>query len=235
MGRCTIIRNSIVLSAVVLLLLVAATSNAQNSILSLGKPVVQDGNVVLDVELSDFFDKESLASLQSGMPASLVFDWSIYMHREAWSDPQIATGQIRNRIYFDVLEEKYHLFNHQGRPLGACDALTGVSQALCQKKAMVLSDVDGLKSGVQYYVKMEASLEILNDQQVRGFEEWLWGEERGGGDSQGEDSVDRLVSQEEDSGFSSGLSDMALGLVLKVTGISDSTVTGQSALFYGEP
>jgi len=210
------------------LILVPATVWAQEPVLKLGRPEIQNGKVVVGVELRDFFNGESLTSLQSGMPGTLVFNWTIFQQRDVWSDPEIVSGQVRNRIYFDVLEEQYHLFNHQGRPLGACDALAGVTREICRKEAMVLSDAGPLKKGEAYYVEMEVTLEILNDKQVRGFEDWLWGEGR-----EGTDSVDQLVSQEEDSGFSSGLSDMALGVVLRVAGISDANVQGQSVLFYG--
>jgi len=207
---------------------------ALDPILELGQPSFQDGKVIVDVELRDFFNKNSLATLQSGVAATLVFQWTVRQHREGWHDSEVASGTVRNRIFFDVLEEQYHLFNHMGRPLGACDALSGVAQALCRREAMVLAGVGNLEKGVQYYVEMEASLEILNNEQVRGFEKWLLGDGGRGVDSPDMESEDRLVSQGEDSGFSSSLSDLVLGAVLRITGISNNAVHGQSSLFWGE-
>ncbi len=97
---------------------------------------------------------------------------------------------------------------------------------------MVLPGVGNLKNDVQYYVEMEVSLEILNDKKVRGFEEWLLGDGAGESDSPEDQRTDELQAPEEDSGFSSGLSDIVLGTVLKITGISDKTVMGQSPLFF---
>ncbi len=216
----------------IILILQPGAAWAQDPNLKLGKPLYQDGKVLLDVELQEFFTKDSLASLQSGIPATLNFQWTVFQQREGWIDPKVATGQVRNRIFFDVLEEQYHLFNHQGRPLGACDGLAGIAQALCRREAMVLPGVGNLKNDVQYYVEMEVSLEILNDKKVRGFEEWLLGDGAGASDSPEDQTTDELKAPEEDSGFSSGLSDIVLGTVLKITGISDKTVIGQSPLFF---
>lgn len=223
----------LLLIPVLLLILFPAVARAQVPVLKLGQPRIQEGTVTVDVELRDFLNKASLASLQSGLPATLVFQWTVRQNREGWRDLKVATGSVRNRIFFDVLEEQYHLFNHQGRPLGACDAISGIAQALCRREDMVLVGVGTLKKGAEYYVEMEVSLEILNDQQVRGFEDWLLGDGTEGTDAADLEPSEGLVAQEEGSGFSSGLSDVVLGVVLKITGIADETVQGQSPSFYG--
>ena len=197
---------------------------AEQPELELGRPYFQDNKVVLDVQLRGFFQEKSLSTLKSGTPATLVFHWRLREVRSGWRDEIVYEGVVRNRIYFDVLEEQYHLFNHQGRPLGACDALSGLTETLCQREAMELTRATDLSEESQYYVEMEVVLEILSDQEVRGFESWLRGDESTGPVSLG-------VELEE----AEGLSNLALGVIKKIAGLGATTASSESPLFRKPP
>lgn len=191
--------------------------------LELGRPAIVDDQVVVDVQLRGFFRENSLDALESGTPATLLFRWSLHEEKPGWRDPVIEEGTVRNRIFFDVLEEQYHLFNHQGRPLGACEALEGLTETLCRREAMVLTEAGSLEEGSRYYVVMEVTLEILSDQQVRGLESWLLGEETS-------DSAVLEVELED----SDGISGLALGLAKKIAGLKTAKAKGESPVFSGE-
>ncbi len=200
---------------ILLLILYPPKAWAETPHLEVSDPQVAGQSILVDVELQGLFDDDSLASLQSGVPATLLFQWVLRMDRTGWHDPEVARGEVRNRVFFDVLEEEYFLFNHQGRPLGACTALAGVEKTLCNQESLKLGGIPVLEPDHQYYIEMVVSLIILGDEEVRGFENWLMGVE------------------DESSGTTSGLSNMALGLVKKIAGIATPSVKGRSPSFSG--
>ncbi len=216
----TIYRLAPLLLPLVLTLIPSSALSAPDPELNLGRPEIHDGKVVLDVQLRGFFKRETLGSLESGVPATLVFQWCLYRERIGWRDQMVREGEIRNRIFFDVLEEQYHLFNHQGRPLGACDAISGLREVLCRREAMVLATASGLLENERYYVEMIASLEILSDEQVRGFEGWLLGER-----DTGAATFDLEVEEVE------GLSSLVLGVVKRIAGLGATTAKDESPVF----
>jgi len=218
----TLFRSGLLLG-LVLLALGASPVWAKDPELELGRPEIQDGQVVVDVQLRGFFQESSLEELESGTQATLVFQWSLHQEKPGWRDPVVAEGEVRNQIFFDVLEEQYHLFNHQGRPLGACEALEGLKETLCQREAMALTEAVGLKDENQYYLVMEVTLEILSDEQLRGFEKWLLGERIS-------DSVTLEVDLDEDEGISS----LALGMLKKLAGITSVKAKDESPVFSGK-
>ncbi len=216
---------------ILLLMLIPRMAQAQTPHLELSHPRVTGRGVSVNVELQGLFDDESLASLQSGVPATLIFQWVVRLERDGWHDPEVARGEVRNRVFFDVLEEEYFLFNHLGRPLGACSALAGVEEILCNQDSLELGEIPGLEKDHRYYIEMLVSLIILSNEEVRGFENWLMGVD--GGSNDGEDMGASGVS-EDSSGTTSGLSEMVLGLVKKIAGISDPSVKGRSPSFSGD-
>jgi len=215
-----------IMSALILCVMTVGAGSAlagSGPVLDLGFPEIRQGQVVLDVQLSGFFRKETLRSLESGAPATLVFQWRLRQELPGRRDRVVTEGEVRNRIFFDVLEEQYHLFNHLGRPLGACTALSGLTEVLCNRDAMVLTRAKGLLAGGRYYIEMEVTLEVLSDEQVRGFEDWLLS---------GDDS--RSSSLEEEVEQNAGLSQVLLGVVKKLAGISATSARDESPVFSGE-
>lgn len=193
------------------LLLWSVSALGEEPTLELGQPRIQEGRIAVDVQLRGFFPRESLASLEAGVPATLVFRWSVRRQREGWRDAEVADGEVRNRIYFDVLEETYHLFDHRGRPLGACDAIAGLTETLCRREAMILEGVPTLERGSTYYLEMEVSLSTLGRREVRGIESWLRGD--------------------AEEGDGEGLSGLTLGVIKRMAGLEGSTARGVSPVF----
>ncbi len=213
---------------IILLALFPGSAKAQRANLELLNPQVSPQGLSVDVEIQGLFDEDSLVSLRSGLPATLVFEWVVRWDRLGKTDPVLSSGELRHRVVFDVLEEEYFLFNHQGRPLGACDALAGVEETLCNQESLFLGEISGMEITGQYYIEMEVSLSVLSQKEVRGFENWLMGveEDASSADDTGVSGVDV-----ESSGFSSRLSKMALGVVKKVAGISSPVVKARSLTF----
>ncbi len=100
------------------------------------------------------------------------------------------------------------------------------SQVLCNQESLRLGQVPDLEPDHQYYIEMEVSLEILSSTEVRGFENWLMGIDNNAAEEMGVSGVEA-----ESSGSNSSLSNLALGVVKKMAGISDPTAKAQSPLF----
>ncbi len=207
-----------------LLFLYPQSALAGSPKLQLGEPQYDESLIKMDVQFQDLFDQDSRTSLQSGVPATLVFQWVLRKEVYGWRDTEVGSGEIRNRVIFDVLEEEFFLFNHQGRPLGACNAVAEIESSLCTQEEFVLQGFDPLDKEESYYVEMEISLIVLSDEQVRGFEDWLSG---GSADGSEEDPVVLEISLEEGD-VSFGFSDMALGFVKRMAGISERKVKAES-------
>jgi len=213
---------------ILLLLFFPGQAMAESAFLKMSNPQVSARGLSVDVELGGLFDEESLASLRSGMPATLNFEWVVRWDRNGRKDPEVSGGSVHNRVVFDVLEEEFFLFNHQGRPIGACDALTGVEKTLCNQESLQLGKIEGLKPDHRYYIEMEVSLSILSNKEVRGFENWLMGVEE---DAQADKEIGISGVDDESSGLNSSLSDLALGVVKKMAGISNPSVKNRSPIF----
>ncbi len=191
----------------------AVPSLAEDPLLELGQPRMQEGRLLVDVTLRGLLCDGSLESLEAGVPASLIFRWKVWREREGWRDAEVARGELENRVYFDVLEENYHLFDHRGRPLGACDALEGLTETLCRREAMALEGVPRLEKDTRYYLEMEVTFQTVGYQEVRGIESWLLGAE----------------DAPEMSGETLG--ELTLSLIKKMAGLDSTTVRDVSPKF----
>ena len=208
-----------------------AAGAAEEARLEIGPPARQGSEVVADVKLHGMFDADIMATLQSGLPVNLVFRWTIWQEKHGWRDVEVDSGQMRFRIYFDMLEEDYNIFNAQGRPLATCEALVGVESVVCDREGLVLGDARRYSAEHTYYVEMEALIEAFDDQQVRGFEGGLLGQDDGV--SGGPVTETPIAGAEDDGGLTSGLSGLAMDLVRRVAGINDRTAEGKSPVFRG--
>lgn len=203
------------------------TALGQKPHLKLSQPRVTEHGLMVNVSLQNLIDDDSLSALKSGVPATLVFRWNLREKRNGWPDSQVADGEVSNRVFFDVLEEKYYFFNHQGRPMGSCEALAGVEKKLCHQDGLWLGSVPHLDRGHRYYIIMDVSLTILGHDQVRDFEQWLQGFDVDSGEG-GLVADDGSVGM---PGMTTGLSGLFLGVVKRIAGFNDPTVQGRSPEF----
>ena len=191
--------------------------------LSLDDPYRDGDYVKVDFTLRGIFDDEIMASLESGLPATLVFEWRIWHQRKDWWDSQVGAGSTHFRVFYDILEDEYDVFDARGRSLAICEAITGVEGVICNREGLRVDRADAFASDKTYYFEMRARLEPLGDQEIRGFESWLSGDEEvGNGETSG-----------GSSSVFSGISRHALGVVKSIAGISERSVTARSTTFRG--
>ena len=217
------------LFAVVCLWAVAPALAATEGRLELDAPSRSGQHLVVDVALYGLFDDEISTALRSGAPANLHFHWTIWQERAGWRDRKILDDDMRYRIYFDVLEEDYNVFDAHGRPLTACDALDGVEDVVCNQEHLVLGDINRFSPAATYYVEMTVEIEIVAEQQVRGLENWLAGRPQ----REDDDVPVEALPEVDDTGLTSDLSGATMGLIKSLAGIKDRNLSARSPTFRG--
>ncbi len=213
------LRKFFIATIVLVSLAVPVLARAETPSLELSQPVRVESQVEMDFKLLNMFDDDLLATLKSGLPAIFTFRWTIWQERSGQRDLEASTGRIHYRIFFDVLEEDYNIFNVQGRPLAACETLLGVESVVCNQEGLVLAESSALSHDNSYHVEMEVIIEAIGDDQVRGFENWL------------RNRTD--VPEEEENSLTAGLNSVFRGLIRNIAGIQDRRITGQSPSFRG--
>ncbi len=150
--------------------------------LSLERGASEAGRLNFRFALSGFFDEELQASLESGLPATLLLRWSLFEHREAWWDRDLVDGHLNFRIYYDLLESSYELFDGRGRSVARCADLSMLELELEKWRPLSVPLSGSLKSEGRYRIDLEARLEPLPADEIRDLERWLHGgdSERGG-------------------------------------------------------
>ncbi len=125
--------------------------------------------------LSGFFDEELQASLESGLPATLLLRWTLFEHRDAWWDRELVDGHLNFRIYYDLLESSYELFDGRGRSVARCADLSMLELELEKWRPLSVTLPGSLKRDGRYRLDLEARLEPLPADEIRDLERWLHG------------------------------------------------------------
>jgi hypothetical protein len=157
--------------------------------LSVGRPYVQEGTVCLDFSFSGIFAGEVLDALHSGLAATLVVEWRMWRQREGWWDSSVDDGATFFRVYFDILQQRYDVFNRHGRRIASEQDLAGVERAICQPGGLTLCPAVRLLAGRRYYVEVLVRIKPLDEDEIRDLENWLSG--RPGG----RDGILKIVSR----------------------------------------
>ncbi len=147
--------------------------------LELGAPYLRNGILYFDLELSGLFGGEAVEALHSGLPATVTIQWGIWRKRKAWWDDEVVSGSTFYRVFFDVLEQRYDVFDRSGRPLASSEDLGEIEHALCSRRGLKTVRADKLEPKAKYMIEVLSRLEPLDDQDISNLESWARGE---GGD-----------------------------------------------------
>jgi Domain of unknown function (DUF4390) len=148
--------------------------------LELNHPYLSNGILCFDLELSGLFGGDATEALHSGLPATVIVQWGIWRKRKAWWDDEVVSGSTFYRVFYDVLEERYDVFDRAGRPLASSDDLGQIEQALCRRRGLTTVRADRLEHDGRYVIEVLARLEPLDEQEIANLEAWARG--HGGGD-----------------------------------------------------
>lgn len=146
--------------------------------LDLGRPYVKGGEVWLDLTMSAMITGEVLDALHSGLPATIVFEWRIWQRREGWWDKQIEDGASYFRVFYDVLQNRYDVFDHRGRSLASSEDSEDIERVISDGPGLKLVSASVLHARWKYYVEVLARIELLDEEEVRNLKEWLAGSDK---------------------------------------------------------
>jgi hypothetical protein len=155
---------------------VYAQDNADPT-LEIGTAYIRDGILSFDLEVSGLFGGSAVEALHSGLPATVIVQWGILRHRSGWWDDKVISGSTFFRVFYDVLEQRYDLFDHTGRPLASSDRLTAIETALCSRRGLSTVRADHLDDDAKYMIEVLARLEPLDEQEINDLEAWARGQD----------------------------------------------------------
>ena len=144
-------------------------------ILSLGDPYLCDGLVCFDLELNGLTNQETAEALHTGLPATVIVQWGIWRRRAAWPDEKLVSGSTFYRVFYDVLEQRYDLFDSSGRPLAGSEDLAAIEQALSRRRGLATVRAMRLEPETSYVMEVLVRLEPLDDQEISNLESWAHG------------------------------------------------------------
>ena len=198
----------------------AAAAHADGDLdpkLDLGKPYLRGGDVWLDLSMSAMIGGEVLDALHSGLPATVVFEWRSWQRRDGWWDKEVDNGGTYFRVFYDVLQNRYDVFDRRGRSLASSDDSSDIERVLSEGPGLKLVSASVLHAQLRYYVEVMARIELLDEEEVNKLREWLAGS---GGKGGGLDPVGTISEQ--------------LGQLLGgIIGPSDKTVVSKTDDFTG--
>lgn len=171
-------RTRRVAAALLALCLAAATAAAAPS-LRMGVPEPWGEGLRVDIALRGFLDDELRESLSAGLPVTLFLRWRLFESRENWWDRELAAGLLSERIYCDLLEGSYTLFDARGRRAAVCADLAALEDALGAPRPLHLALPGPLPADRRFVLELEARLEPVSDEELAALERWVAGEDGG--------------------------------------------------------
>jgi hypothetical protein len=185
--------------------------------LELGVPSVRGDHVWLHATVAHLLQGEVLDALHAGLPATVVFEWRIRQRQPGWRDRQVIDGATVYRIFYDVLQNRYNVFDYRGRPIAFLNNLPEIERSISDLPGLKLIAASELSASRTYYVEVRASVELLNEEEVGRLNEWLTGS-------------DREKKRFDVVGYLSGRLSRALGDMI---GPANGTVVSRTADFAG--
>ncbi|MFC1572278.1 DUF4390 domain-containing protein [Candidatus Eisenbacteria bacterium] len=185
--------------------------------LAVALPYRHETRLVVDLELTGVFDEETEAALEAGLPATVVFAWTLWRHRPLWWDSPVYASGTSFRIFYDVLDERYEVFNETGRRIEGCEDLTAVEETVGSLQQLDIGPISELDADRHYYLEVEAILVSLDSGEIQDLEDWL----RGG------------LRQDADRDLFSDVSRHAVGVLRDMVGLKPRTAWTKSPHFHG--
>ena len=189
----------------------ASAQSESDPTLELGEPYLRNSRLCFDLELSGLFGGETAEALHSGLPATVIVQWGIWRKRKAWWDDEVVSGSTFYRVFYDVLEQRYDLFDRSGRPLASSENLEEIEHALCRRRGLATVRADRLDPEARYVIEVLTRLNPLDEQEISNLESWA----RGGGDET----------------FLSSVSHRAIGWLKNLVGPGIRSAWAKSAVF----
>jgi hypothetical protein len=160
---------------------------------------------------------EVLDALHTGLPATIVFEWRIWQRRDGWWDRRVEDGATYFRVFYDVLQNRYDVFDRRGRPVASSNDPDEIEDIIAGRPGLKLVSANVLRADQRYYVEVLARIELLDEEEVRRLKDWLSGSGR---DENGLDLVGKM-------------SERMAKILGGIVGPSEKTIISKTDDFYG--
>jgi hypothetical protein len=171
-------------------------------------PPYLDGNqVAVDYRVPDLFADDIVETLESGLPTRITLTFELWRDRSSWWDSHVRTRARSYRIFFDVVEERYEVYDEEGLLRTRCRTVRDLSALIARGTGVGVADLEGLNPDHRYFVDLQVRVEPLSVEEVREFERWIRGS---------------LEKKDGGSGVS-GIPRFFVGILKSVIGLGDRT------------
>jgi len=154
----------------------ACAQDTADPALEIGTAYIRNEILSFDLEVSGLFGGSTIEALHSGLPATVIVQWGILRHRSGWWDDKVVSGSTFFRVFYDVLEQRYDLFDRTGRSMVSSDELATIENALCRRRGLSTVRAERLDQDATYRVEVLVRLEPLDEQEISDLEAWARGQ-----------------------------------------------------------
>lgn len=162
----------------------ALSSTAQADEVDIAVSVASNGDwLVVDFRCRELFDDEVREALGSGLPARVTLGIELWQDRSTLWDRHVETLSLSYRVLFDVLQERYEVYDDAGEFVTASDSLEVIETFVGSERGFEVRDLEEFDGDSEYFVSVTAELQPLSVREVRDLEQWIrgsLGRERGG-------------------------------------------------------
>jgi hypothetical protein len=170
--------------------------------------------LLAEVHTEGLFDDEVLDALHSGLPARLRYEVELWRARSSLWDQLVFGERFEYRIHYDLLAERYRVFEADGAEILATNSLQELQDLLTSEEVELLG-LEELDEERRYYGVVEVRWDPLSVDEIRDLENWLRGS----------------VSSRDGDGGIGGISGHLFGILRNEVGLGGRSMRGRSADF----
>jgi len=167
--------------------LLIATNIVAQANLGQVTPSAYDGFLCVSVELSRLFSPKTIATIQSGLPAIVDFEFRVNTSEQR----VIAKKILSRRVTHDVWKGTYQLSGESTRYFFS--SLDSVESACGGLKQVPLISLKNLKTGIHYTIQVRAQITPISRLQNQKLKDWL---------SNPDQTVEDIPGKDQSGGFS---------------------------------
>lgn len=122
-------------------------------------PLARDGHVNVSFRLTDGFNDEVRAAIDSGMNITFRYEVELRRSTALWMDRTMASAVVSASVRYDTLTRKYHISElHDGRTVDSIivDTYEEVRKRLTEFEKLPLFKSSTLERNAEYYVRVRA-------------------------------------------------------------------------------
>ena len=139
--------------------LTAAWAQAQDAYIKDLTVVPNQENLVLGCRLENAFTEDLEEIILSGLPASFIFQVSIYRGRMFWPDKEITSFELKHTIIYDHLKDEFTIsFSEVGRQPVVVKKFAEARKLMTELIDLPVLVLNRLESRHDYYAKAKALL-----------------------------------------------------------------------------